>query len=40
MQIRALSHVYKIPIKVYQAEAALISVGEEYPDKGNALTLA
>ena len=31
LQIRALSHVHKVPIKVYQADSPLLCIGEEYP---------
>ena len=42
IQIRALSHVYKVPVKVFQAQAHVLTIGEEYPDDddGKALTLA
>ena len=41
VQIQALSHVYTVPVKVYQAEAPVVVIGEEeYPDDRKALTLA
>lgn len=39
-QIRALSHVLKVPITVYQAESAPLVIGEEYNDLLASLTLS